>query len=266
MQSEREMYSGRKSYTTCAAAAALALLLASALALAPRASADTILNSSVLRVVADNDSVGNVDHAFFPAGSPVNFHDTQTAFTGSALTKGTYDLTNDDFIATFSGARSGLQYSFNNTFDDYTFTVTKDTMYCLTGSITSDPASTQFMLRAFLSDQTAYHTLFWNWQETDLLGGTHFELGQAKGVDHHELSGSLTGTLLANHVYEFSFQTTIKNPGSDAGAAFTGGYVLSLDCGCTTCVPLPSTALAGGALLGGLLLLHRSRRRASLLR
>lgn len=126
------------------------------------------------------------------------------------------------------------------------FTVDTDQPYEASGfyNVTNlDTSGTGVVqMQASLSDSTGSEPGFNSGQ---LSGNTHneqFVLGGLGGDDSggSSFGGSLTGNLIAGHVYEFSFNYMIATiPNIDAGATALGNITLKIG----TAVPEPSTLL-----------------------
>jgi hypothetical protein len=228
------------------------------------ARADSVLidgscgNSYGQTVFSDYGSaVGGV---YRPITSLLLCNATDTAGSGGNSATTIYNLAASGFGINLDLSRVGAQSAFASFGIDIYFTATNSTTsYSMRGSyaFTSPFASMQSYL-------------------VDLSGGSD---GGAKGYQYvsqsdgmasqsHYSSGALSGLLLANHHYLWhsnaSIQALWSAPG---GASATGDLQLAFsdaaDAPAADPVPLPGTAVGGGALLMGLGTLGgRGRRRA----
>lgn len=176
--------------------------------------------------------------------TPVYGSVTQT--DGTVGTVAQYAIGNGGFTTLLTGYRPGNSPSFNQSRTGLYFTVSQSTDYALSGGL-SGPGGLEVTSQIY--DFTDSKSFFY--QTTSHVGGGDVILGQA-GPDNLFLSGSLTGTFAADHLYYFYFTGTSQAfPTSDGGGSFGGGYSLSLT-DSPVAVPLPAAAWAGIALLGTL--------------
>lgn len=131
-------------------------------------------------------------------------------------------------------ARDGSLDSLGNAQGVIYFSVSTNTPYTLSGNIaTVDPSAKFVSLAATLSDVDTLDVLFNNDQSTFGVANQSFQLGEANGVASNDLSGSLSGTLLAGHRYQFNYGNSIYASSAGTDASATGSFML-------TVVPEPS--------------------------
>jgi len=194
--------------------------------------------------------VGVVEH-LFPASLPYNA--THTAIQGITNSQAEYDLNQDGFQIVSSGSRAGLLDSGANVQPTIFFSVSVDTPYALTGSLsTVDPSAKYASLGTTLNDIDTLAVLFHSVQESFGVMDKVFVLGGTTGNYNNELSGSPTGMLAAGHRYRLFYGTSIYAANSGSPASFTGMFQLAF-------VPEPSSVALLG--MGGLALLGCAIRR-----
>jgi len=236
------------------------------------ATADVVLNpaaylSEGYSVKRDNDAGGVGDRfssAMLPLSDPLPFQATVTATDGTAadLSAATYTLSGSQFHVVMDqkrvsvGRHSVVTESYGSLF----FTPDADADYGLAGRYHVDQNTTASALDYFylsLTDVTLQETLFSTEQQSYHTLSQDFVAGQDGGDASNVTSGSLTGTLLAGHVYQLDHDYKAESSSRGDGGATAFGSV-TLDFTSATSLadpaeaPLPSTAWAGVVLLGGL--------------
>jgi len=176
---------------------------------------------------------------------------------------------NDDTINwSFSGGQTILSYDMNHrrTGNQYSFVRTENTRleftadsdepYQITGyyNIAHVGRNGIASLQVRLIDQTDGVDRFWNWQTSVSTKNEQFVVGGKGGDSTNVLQGSLTGNLIAGHVYNFYFKcVTSAYPATDSGASALGNITLTIGT-----VPEPSTLMLLG--IGAISLLGYRRR------
>lgn len=261
-----------------------ALILGSAAQAARGDTINTFINwwpSSNLYVRAINDSVGDAQNtvyiqagATWGAATVVDYHDGQTVTAPGAgtyaQTTAMYNFGQSGFYEQDSGYRPGTPSSANEVRTTLVFELVGPTnaspvAYTLSGGLTA-LGTQDLILEASLMDITPglqQTTLFANSQESRYGESGSFTLGQTAGAYANQLQGNLSDVLQVNHLYQFYFrEKTAVKIGSDNGGDFSGGYTLALGSpAAASPTPLPHTAVAGAALLGGYGVLRVIRRR-----
>jgi hypothetical protein len=133
--------------------------------------------------------------------SSVPYNKTTTAndqFAGVSSVQ--LNLTDNSFLTSFS-ATVADPFSYTSGNVQLVFTPTADLSYNLSGSHTETGASSFHSFSVDLTDLTTKTQLFDNLQDSYTVYGETLALGNQGGNEENTLSGSLTGTLLANHQY-----------------------------------------------------------------
>lgn len=138
------------------------------------------------------------------------------------------------------------------------FTVDADTTYTLSGAYNVRDSSTAgvVFLYSYLYDYTTNVYLAESYQHSDSTVNESFTLGGLGGDYYNYSSGSLSGSLLAGHLYSWHWNAAMQAyPDSDGGASATGSVVLKIGD-----LPEPGS-LALVLLAGGIGAVASSRRR-----
>jgi hypothetical protein len=240
---------------------AVAVGLAAGLGLAGAAHADTVLDfsySSSYGYMEAHDPISGVYNSKYRPVTALtvnNATDAITAGGNSAAT--TYNLSSTAFDVSFAQSRGGARSSYAQSYGELYFMPTDDhTSYALSGSYTFTTPYAGLFSRLYDADTATYlfdqHSTF---NDSGLPGGT-FTVGGTQGQYNLTTSGALSGTLIAGHHYQWFYQATIQaNPNADDGATATGGLRLEfsdLAAAPADIAPLPTTAVSGLLLLGGL--------------
>lgn len=179
-------------------------------------------------VVRDtNISMSNQHEHLYPTSLP--FLADHTATQGNSNSQAQYDLNQERFVITSSGNRDGRIDSRTNVHTWVYFSVSADTPYRLTGTLTTvDPSAKYVEISATLKDVDSSTILFHNHQASFGVANESFDVGETEGNESNELSGSLTGVLLAGHRYELFHATALYASNSGSPASFNGAFKFSL--------------------------------------
>jgi len=173
--------------------------------------------------------------------------------TSGDVTIFSFDMTN---------LRTGKATSISGTqLTSLVFTSDIDTSYALSGFYNVDDVASgggRVFQNTFLRDMTTNSTLFDNVQESKATNDEQFTLGETAGDlgFNNNVSGSLTGTLLAGRSYELFFNNFIaaKSAG-DSGATATGNITLAIG------TPEPASFILWGGLLVGVAAMRPTQKR-----
>lgn len=200
--------------------------------IAPSSQAAITLNdggTTVLEVVArdrtGNPTITNTIHNLFPTTLP--FDGNQTVTQRDSQSQATYHLGQDGMTINASGFRAGSLDSRANVQPVIYFSVTVDTPYKITGSLSvEDPGTTGkgVGLTAKLTDLTTSEILYHSDQGSFGVVDQAFTLGETAGNTINELSGSPTGVLLAGHQYRLFYGTSIYASNAGDPASFVASF------------------------------------------
>ncbi|HTW94430.1 MAG TPA: hypothetical protein VMD30_06545 [Tepidisphaeraceae bacterium] len=179
---------------------------------------------------------------------------TGKATEGSNSANTNYNFTSTDLNETYSLAEDG-DYDQADTDSQIYFSVAADTSYLLAGSLTEvgGGAKDNYVdLQVILQDLTTNTILFENGQTSEMTNNASFTLGQQHGDSSNDLSGSISGVLVAGDQYEWSTDGTIEQLiNLEVSATATGSFDLYMP------APLPRSACAGLLLLAALAIAKR---------
>jgi len=169
------------------------------------------------------------------------------------------------FLNTFNQKRDGADGRYTDSYQQIDFTVSADVGYSLSGDFhLSDVTTSGYVyfysrLRDYNGTLLAFST-----QVSKATQNENFVIGGAGGDNSNSNFGSLTGTLLAGHTYQFGYEAYSKADGDDGGATATGFVRLDIGGGApSNAVPDGGTTLALlGLTLTSLAALRRKFTRA----
>lgn len=198
----------------------------------PNSQAAITLNdggTTVLEVIArdrtGNPTITNTINNLFPTAMP--FDNNQIATQGDSQSQATYHLGQDGITINSSGFRAGSLDSRANVQPMIYFSVSVDTPYKITGSLSvNDPGATgRFVqLTATLTNLTTSEILFHSEQASFGVLDQTFTLGETAGNQINQISGSPTGVLLAGHQYRLFYGTSIYASNGGDPASFVGTF------------------------------------------
>ena len=206
------------------------------------------IRTTTLSTNSDDGVGSNVVNTVNPgAGLPYSY--TSTSIDGLAASEAGYSLTNSGFDITLDHARTGAYLSIAQSSGYIYFSADQDIDYIASGSYTAvDPSGRRTLLYSRLHDDTAGSYVYRAEQQSYTTVNESFTLGGSGGDSYNFNSGSLTGTLIAGHNYQFHYNTFVLADTTASPSGVTGTGNVSL-----TFVPEPTTALLltlGLALLG----------------
>lgn len=174
----------------------------------------------------------------FPTPLPYSYS-SSVGIGGSSINT-EYDFTNDSFDITLDHYRISTDGNFVQSRGTMWFSVDQNVNYLASGSYTVlDAAGRRVLVEARLFDFTAGEYLFRTVQESRATPNESFTLGENGGDFANTDTGSLSGTLIADHDYQFFFYAILQaDPVTVLDASASGNFQLSF-----TAVPEPSTAL-----------------------
>ena len=132
-------------------------------------------------------------------------------------TLGGQTILNNQFDFVRTGDYASYSYIYNGSTH---FSVDADTTYDLSGfiDVTDVGDAGRVYMFGFLFDVTTHSYAAYSEQESLNTQNESFTLGGAGGDNAHTFSGSLTGTLIAGHSYEWYYNTLIQaDPDGDSG-------------------------------------------------
>jgi hypothetical protein len=210
------------------------------------------------------------------SGSDFDFY-TGTAIPSSVLLNasrdGYYSKNQLDYSQSASGAwltnrlsqkRDGVSGTYSQGYaSTLQFTVDAATTYDASGSFaaTHAGAAGRVYMQAYLFDLTLGRTLFSSFQYSLNTASESFILGGSGGDYSNGFAGSLTGTLVAGHTYEWYFNSYIYADRQDSGASATGDMNLKLGDGGDGFKAVPEPAAVAMWSIAGALGLVITRRR-----
>ena len=175
-----------------------------------------------------------------------------TAIDGEAQGTSVYDLSNAVFEVAPEHSITGLFGSAGQTVAVFNFTVDEGVNYTAAGSFSVVSPDGRFIyLYGSLFDWDLNSFAFESWQRSVSTPNESLTLGQSGGDESNTSSGSLTGTLVAGHHYEFYISAYVSSRISPSTTPATASGVLSLHL--SQAPEVPSSTPVGIALLYSLL-------------
>lgn len=229
-------------------------------------------DASRLETRADDQFGGSASDSLFPATLP--YSNTSSSIDGGASSIAQYDLSNDGFVISHDQSRVSTAGSSADYFTNIFFSVDQDTTYVVSGSYcVADPDGRQVTLRGQLIDHTLASTVFDSHQTSNSTPNETLTLGESGGDFSNTNIGSLSGTLIAGHEYEFHNNALIvaRDVPSSTGATASGAVSFMLGgadgaiAHCGALPELPALGTAARSVLIGLLCVltvWQARRRA----
>lgn len=198
------------------------------------------------------DGVSTLSEATLVSTLPMDTTSVQT--DGLASNTSTFEFSNSGFELTVDHSRPSPNNN-NQATTFYVvptrFTLDQDEDYAISG-IYSQTGNGRIVFNFELTDITlGGAAVFRNQQMSYNTPGESFTLGLLEGdatAPEKFLQGSLTGTLIADHVYELKFNLLMINWSSSGAASASGFFNLQIGDAPVLGVPEPSTGLL--ALLG----------------
>ncbi len=198
------------------------------------------------------DGVSTLSEATLVSTLPMNTTSVQT--DGLASNTSTFEFSNSGFELTVDHSRPSPNNS-NQATTFYVvptrFTLDQDEDYSISG-IYSQTGNGRIVFNFELTDITmGGSAVFRNQQVSYNTPGESFTLGLLEGdatAPEKFLQGSLTGTLIADHVYELKYNFLMINHSASGAASASGFFDLQIGDAPVSGVPEPSTALL--ALMG----------------
>ncbi len=175
----------------------------------------------------------------FDSSSPVAVPEagSLTATEGENAATTGYSLSVSKFEITFDHSRAAAEFSQAQSYAGFNFILDEDVDYALDGLYAAvDAEGRRIFLAVGLIDVTASSTLLQSSQESNSTPNESFAVGLEEG-EISALVGSLTGSLVAGHEYQFSVQSLLYADDSASSAATASGSVT------LTFVPEPSTTV-----------------------
>jgi hypothetical protein len=115
------------------------------------------------------------------------------------------------FYFTFDHSRSDGIGNSASSQGQILFSVDEDVQYTASGAYAAtEPDGRRIYLSGGLGSQTTQSTLFKSSQSSEMTPNESFELGLIEGDDESSREGSLTGTLIADQEYVFSYSAWIQ--------------------------------------------------------
>ena len=217
----------------------VAMLTALTAAATASAAVITLTDYSSILAFSSDGVTDTIDYAE-PVSLPVS--GTLTSTQGGSGNTTTYAVSNDGFSIRFDHVRTTPVLAYADTNGSfYGFSPDEDIIYTLLGTYTASNQDGAVSFQARLDDLTTSTTLFLNQQNSYATANESFTLGQTGGDTFNILTGSLTGTLIAGHVYRYSVDARIDSypDAADFNASATGFATLAFGA-----IPVPEPGAA----------------------
>jgi len=203
-----------------------AAFLLIACGLTSASAAITSVEGGAVTVLAQQGLPYQIQYTNAPAGSGVP--QTQTANVAAGASSGAvqYTIASNSVAVSTSCQRDGSYQndsllSYVSIFGSLEFTVDADSSYTIWGQHALSGAQRVSLLVSF-TDVTTSTSLFSNSQYSEYTPNELLVVGQLTG-ESNNLTGSLTGPVVAGHQYRLVLSYMIVNPlGTDAGASSLG--------------------------------------------
>lgn len=180
-------------------------------------------------------------------------HASDLSLTGPNGSSGTVvsDLSTSGFYFSFEHSRADVDAEVSESVASITFSIDQDVDYIAAGrySVVDEAGSSGSvtLLSGRLSDETAGTVVFYSRQLSMTLIDPTYTLGGSDATYSNDFEGSLIGTLVAGHQYEFFYDagSVAGLAGSTGGASGSGFFSLQF-------TPEPGTGVLVGLGLAGL--------------
>jgi PEP-CTERM motif len=235
--------------------AAFTILIASSIAPAALATITLGGGTSTVYSAADDGNGPEVYTEDLPTSSPDAGSVTSVDGTNSATIN--YDLSDLGFGVDFDLTRDAPYLSQARSSLLIYFSPSVNMGYSISGTFASDGSDSDVQLFVELLDLSLSqedYVVFLSYQESQATAAESFVVGESGGDTYNDLIGSLTGTLIADHLYRFQGIAGVgAYPSAASGSANGTGFVTF------ALVPEPGTGLL---LMAGLIVLCQRRRRS----
>jgi hypothetical protein len=196
------------------------LLLSCACGTAPKASAAVVITADDTYAYVNDASSSNTDQQSNTGGTTAIA--TLPGYSSSVISVFNPASLSGTFAQSRAGNYGGTAYGQVLGY----FTTDANVPYTAAGTFSNSDGATKLLAK--LRDTTTNSVVFESVQQS-IGGPAVFNLGGLAGNDFNVFSGSLTGTLLANHSYEWlSYAYTYAFPGPDNGATAGGNVSLTI--------------------------------------
>src|SRR5215212_10382926 len=196
------------------------LLLVCACGISPKASAAVLITADDTYAYVNDASSSNTDQQSNTGGTAAIA--TLPGYSSSVISVFNPASLSGTFAQSRAGNYGGIAYGQVLAY----FTTDANVPYTAAGTFSNSDGATKLLAK--LRDTTTNSVVFESVQQS-VGGPAVFNLGGLAGNDYNVFSGSLTGTLLANHSYEWlGYAYTYAFPGPDNGATASGNVSLAI--------------------------------------
>ena len=227
------------------------------------AKAGVTMNSSNVYAEAYDAVSSGVADSF--SGSTIPTHTTLNPVNGDAYSKNAIDWYESGGQTILSlgmeHKRTGTQYSYASSYAILNFIANSNEPYELSGyyDVSDVGANGEVNLTAQLIDLTSNANLFFNVQYSKSTPNEQFVPGGTGGDFSNTLIGSLTGNLIAGHIYQLNTYGHIQAYiATDSGASALGNFTLKIG-EAAAVVPEPLSLLVWGVVALTIVAVHRSK-------